>query len=72
MLQEAPTARETWGPQRPTASGDRIRDSKHSNTIAQVSQDGGFPTEVGKGQYIVTRPSTKREGKWTLVCQIQN
>ena len=40
-----------------TASGDRMRDSK---TIAQVSQDAGFSTEVGNGQYFVTRPSVER------------
>ena len=39
----------------PTSSGDRMRDSKHSETIAQVPEDAGFPAEVGKGQYFVTQ-----------------
>ena len=39
-----------------------MRDSKHTKTTAQVSQDAGFSTEVGK------RP-TLCEGTWTLVCR---
>ena len=40
-----------------TASGDRLRDSKDSKTIPQVSQDTGFSTEVVIGQYSVTQQS---------------
>ena len=52
-----------------SASGDRKRDSKHSKTIAQVSQEAGFSAEVGKGQYFATRPSINNDGRWTLVCR---
>ena len=51
--------------QRPTCFA-RAKDSK---TIARVSQDAGFPAEVCKWHHFVTRPSIKREGKWSLVCR---
>ena len=49
-----------------TASGDRMRDSEDSKTIALVSQEAGFSAEVGKGQSFVTRLSMKSEGRFGM------
>ena len=68
-LSEADLTNVTHRKDRPLASGDRMRNSRHSNTIDQMSQDAGFSAEPGKSQYFVTRTSIKREGRWTLLCR---
>ena len=52
-----------------TTSGDRMRHSNESKTIALVSQEAGLSAEVGKGHFLVTRPSLNNEGRWVLVCR---
>ena len=50
-----------------TASGDRMRDSEDSITIADVSQEAGFSAEVGKKPILCeNRSSKKYAGRWTL------
>ena len=44
-----------------TASGDRIRDHREPKTIAQVSQDAGFTTELGKGFFFCDSTSDKEQ-----------